>query len=318
LQRDGRGSALSEEDVRQDEALILDIRTLDHQAQARLDASLLVSRNRARFLARVAEWTASIGCAGIFAIVLLSQVRIQRLGASRVRLNDELAAANEDLRQFVYSASHDLQEPLRVLLLYSDVVERNIRTQRPVGNELGHLRSAAKQMSALLSDLLSYTQIVSGPKNANASSELNVEAAKAIEILRAPVEDTRAEISVGELPAVAMESAHALLLLQNLIANSLKYRKDDTTPRIVISAEKAGEMWVISVEDNGIGVESAYHQQIFGIFKRLHTRTAYPGTGLGLAICRRIVERYGGTIWVESEFGHGSTFRFSVPERSRS
>lgn len=309
---------VSKRDMEEDGALLATIRILNVRAEDQLQRSLRTSRDRSRFFAGLAEWTASLGCVGIFTIVLLSQVRIQRLGASRLRLNDELTAANEDLRQFVYSASHDLQEPLRVLLLYSDLIDRNVQVQRPVANELGHLRRAAKQMSALLHDLLSYTQVVSGPKNIDAASDLKVETEKAIQSLRASVDETQAELAVGELPVVPMESAHALLLMQNLIGNSLKYRKAGLAPRVTILAERVRGKWVISVADNGIGVEPVYHQEIFGIFKRLHTRTAYPGTGLGLAISRRIVERYGGTIWVESGLGTGSTFRFSVPDRSRS
>jgi signal transduction histidine kinase len=309
---------VSDDSISSDEDLITSIRSLSVQAQAHLQDAFWVSRNRSRFLARLSEWIATLGCIGIFGIVLVSQIRIQRLAASRVRLNEELTGVNEDLRQFVYSASHDLQEPLRVLMLYSDLVERNLKAKQPVQEELDHLRRAAKQMSALLLDLLAYTQVVSGPMNTAASSDLRIEVDKAIESLRVSVDETHAEISIGELPVVRMESAHALLLLQNLISNSLKYRKRSVSPRIGISSERIRDKWVISVADNGIGVPPAYHQQIFGIFKRLHTRTAYPGTGLGLAICRKIVERYGGAIWVESQPDNGSTFRFSVPDEGRS
>lgn len=303
--------------VTQEEALTNSIRLLSVQAQSHLQDAFWASRNRSRFLARLSEWIATVGCIGIFAIVLFSQIRIQRLAASRVRLNVELTAVNEDLRQFVYSASHDLQEPLRVLMLYSDLVERNLKAQRPVEDELFHLRRAAKQMSALLLDLLAYTQVVSGPVHTGAFADLRLEVGKAIDSLRVSVDETHAELSVGDLPVVPMESGHALILFQNLIGNSIKYRKTAVAPKINVSAEKARDQWVISIADNGIGVESAYHQQIFGIFKRLHTRTAYPGTGLGLAICRKIVERYGGTIWIESQLGKGSTFRFSVPDHTR-
>lgn len=307
----------SDDGVSADENLITSIRSLSVQAQAHLQVAFWVSRNRSRFLARLSEWIATLGCIGIFGIVLVSQIRIQRLAASGVRLNEELTSVNEDLRQFVYSASHDLQEPLRVLMLYSDLVERNLKAQRPVQEELNHLRRAAKQMSVLLADLLAYTQVVSGPMNSSASSDLRLEAAKAIDSLRVSVDETQAELTVGDLPIVRMEAAHAFLLLQNLIGNSLKYRRPAVPPKIAISSEKIRDKWVISVTDNGIGVDAAYHQQIFGIFKRLHTRNAYPGTGLGLAICRKIVERYGGAIWIESQPEHGSTFRFSLPDEGR-
>ncbi len=302
--------------VQLDEPLMEEIRELQARVQSNLRESLRIRRDQSRSLARISEWVSTIGCAGIFAIVLLSQMRIRRLGTSRMRLNEELALANEDLRQFVYSASHDLQEPLRVLMLYSDLVEKNVVTQRPVTKEIAHLRGAAVQMSALVSDLLSYSQLVSGLKKSNAQSDLRVEAERALETLQAFVQETGAELSIGALPTVQMESSHALLLFQNLIGNSLKYRTPDTVPNIRILAEQAPGKWIVSVADNGIGIAPAYHGQIFGIFKRLHTRTAYPGTGLGLAICRRIVERYGGAIWVESELGKGSNFRFSLPDAS--
>lgn len=302
--------------VLRDEALIARIREVGDRAEEHLQRSLQSTRDRGRYLVRLSQLISAFGCVGIFAIVLLSNIRIQRLGATRLRLNDELAVANEDLRQFVYSASHDLQEPLRQLMLYADLLDKNLKGKHAVENELSHLRSAATQMRALVSDLLGYTEVVSGTKSSDESSDLNLIARSAIESLRAAVEETKAEFSVGKLPVVRMAESQAHLLFQNLLSNSLKYRKKDVAPRVTISAQSSNGEWVISVADNGIGVDPAYHQMIFGIFKRLHTRTAYPGTGLGLAICRKIVERYGGAIWVESELGSGSTFRFSVPGRT--
>jgi signal transduction histidine kinase len=313
---DERSRTASTATILRDEELVARIRELGDQAEEHLQRSLQGTRKRGRDLVRLSQFISAFGCVGIFGIVLLSSMRIHRLGAARLRLNDELALANEDLRQFVYSASHDLQEPLRQLMLYADLIDKNLKGQHGVENELSHLRSAAKQMRALVVDLLSYTEVVSETKSVDASSDLNLIVKKAIESLRPAVEETKAEFSLGQLPVVRMAESQAHVLFQNLLSNSLKYRKKDVAPRVTISAQSSEGEWVISVADNGIGVEPAYHQVIFGIFKRLHTRTAYPGTGLGLAICRKIVERYGGAIWVESEPGSGSTFRFSVPSRT--
>jgi signal transduction histidine kinase len=303
---------ISREDMQRGEALVARVRAAHERAQQQFQELLQKTRRRSRFLARLSEGVATLGCAGIFAFILFAQVRIQRLAASGVKLNDELISANEDLRDFVYSASHDLQEPLRVLMLYSDLVKRNLEAGRTVTNELRHLRGAAKQMSALLVDLVTYTQLLSEPTDAHARSDLGIQMQNVLDQLRPVIESSQANVCVEELPVVRMENSHALLLLRNLIENSLTYRRRDVPLLIAVSAKRSGGKWVISVSDNGIGIEGAYQQYIFGIFKRLHTRTLYPGTGLGLAICRRIVERYGGTIWVNSEADKGSTFSFSV------
>jgi len=137
----------------------------------------------------------------------------------------------------------------------------------------------------------------------------------AVAILASSIEDSGGAVTCGELPTVASDPSHLAQLLQNLIGNGLKYCGDDP-PHVHVSAENSGNEWTIAVRDNGIGIDSKYHERIFEIFRRLHTHDEIPGTGIGLAVCRRIVHRHGGRIWLESETGKGSTFYFAIPERS--
>lgn len=229
------------------------------------------------------------------------------------RANEDLRSANEDLNQFAYSASHDLQEPLRILSVYSQLMERDFgdKLDGKAREYLGFLLEGSKRMQMLLRDLLDYIQ-VAGTKQEQ-PTEVDAEAVveKVIENLRKRIVESKAEIHYQGLPKLRMEEIHLLQLLQNLIGNAIKYRSG-VPPHIYISAERLGDTWLICVKDNGIGIPFRYQSQVFGIFKRLHTREQYPGTGIGLAICQKIVERYGGKIWVESE-GSGSTFCFKLP-----
>jgi signal transduction histidine kinase len=230
---------------------------------------------------------------------------------------ESLLQANADLEQFAYSASHDLREPLRSIGIYSDLLRReydSVLDER--GREfLSVIRSGATRMDALLTDLLAYA-------HASSISEDDVEQVSATKPLQAALEslagairESGAEIIVNDLPSVRMHSSHLSQIFQNLVGNSIKYRKDDARLVIQVSAVIADQepRWTFSVSDNGIGIPPAYKETIFGIFKRLHANSKYAGTGMGLAICQRIVERYRGRIWVESEPGTGSTFYFTVP-----
>jgi PAS domain S-box-containing protein len=228
--------------------------------------------------------------------------------------NEELRLANADLEQFAYSASHDLQEPLRQVAIYSQLIEKKY------GSSLGGKASAylaycvegAHRMELLVSDLLAYCHAA---KKMDSPLE-SVSIDEIIEIVKknlaATIEETGAEILTSALPVVRGNSVSLVLLFQNLVSNALKYRSD-RKPRVRITATEERGCWRFSVEDNGIGIAKEFQAQIFGIFKRLHDRTEYPGTGIGLAICQKIVERQGGRIWVESEPGSGSTFFFTLP-----
>ena len=229
------------------------------------------------------------------------------------RSNDALRRANDDLSVFAYSASHDLQEPLRNVSLYSQMIKRKYagRLDQEADEFIAYLIDSAARMSDLVKDLLAYMQ-VSGYQQ-NGTGRL-VSVALAIQNvtsnLQLEVRNTKARVIHGELPSVPVEAVHLQQLFQNLISNAIKYRSPEA-PRVEISAAEANGYWCFSVKDNGIGINPKYSQSVFRPFKRLHGHDEYPGTGIGLAICQRIVERYGGRIWVESEPGHGSNFKFT-------
>jgi PAS domain S-box-containing protein len=226
----------------------------------------------------------------------------------------ELRRANADLEQFAYSASHDLQEPLRSVSIYSELLDKRYR-DRLDGQALeflDFLRSGAGRMEKLIHDLLSYSQVLKievPDEEADAGEALNTSLAN----LSEAIATTNAKVTSDALPRLRVHRLHLNQLFQNLIGNAIKYRRPDVAPLVHVSAERERDGWVFSVSDNGIGIDTQYKERIFGLFKRLHTGDEYSGTGIGLAICQRIVERYHGRIWVESPRGQGSTFRFTLP-----
>ncbi len=239
----------------------------------------------------------------------------QRAEAALVRANEELRRANADLEQFAYSASHDLREPLRMVAIYSQLLQRRYQGKLDARADeyLGLVGEGARRMEALVADLLAYTQAV-GPQDAPlvpvvADGVLD----QALSNLTGAIEESRATIERGPLPRLWVQDVHLLQLFQNLIGNALKYR-GEAAPRVRVTAKADGGMWRISVHDNGMGIAPEYAELVFGLFKRLHTADRYTGTGIGLAICQKIVHRYGGRIWVESAGpGRGSTFHFTLP-----
>uniref|UniRef100_Q01RZ5 histidine kinase n=1 Tax=Solibacter usitatus (strain Ellin6076) TaxID=234267 RepID=Q01RZ5_SOLUE len=233
------------------------------------------------------------------------------------RSNEELRRANADLEQFAYSASHDLQEPLRQVAIYSQLLGRKYgsRLDGKASEYLTYCIEGAQRMEMLISDLLAYSQAT---KTSNPSAEPEfVDANGALEAVRknlaTTIEETRAVITAAHLPVVHGDGVPLMHVFQNLISNALKYRGKER-PDVRIWAEQDSGWWRFAVQDNGIGIPKPYQEQVFGIFKRLHDRKDYPGTGIGLAICQRVVERYGGKIWVESDGRQGSTFFFTLPD----
>ena len=231
---------------------------------------------------------------------------------------EALKRANEDLQQFAYSASHDLQEPIRNVAVYSEIVANRYHEKLDEEGQLflGFLKQGGRRLASLVSDLLAYTragtaEIAETP--VDSSAVLN----SALMDLTEAIRESGAEVTSDPLPPVNMGEAHLQQVLQNLIGNALKYR-NESAPRIHVSATNQGAFWQFSVQDNGIGIDPKYKDIIFGVFKRLHNDRSYSGTGIGLAICQRVVERYGGKIWVESGLGKGSTFFFTIPRRARS
>jgi signal transduction histidine kinase len=230
------------------------------------------------------------------------------------RSNEELKRANEDLNQFAHSASHDLQEPLRTVSIYSQLLRRKLSNKLDADAEdyVRYILRGASRMEALIRDLLAYTQASNISDEPAPVVDANAAAEAALANLRAAIEDSGAIVTRGPLPSVRIRHVYLIQLFQNLVGNAIKYRREET-PRVSIDAEPGSGEWLFRVADNGIGIEAKYREQIFGIFKRLHTAEEYSGTGIGLAICQRIVERAGGRIWLESEPGRGSTFFFTLP-----
>jgi light-regulated signal transduction histidine kinase (bacteriophytochrome) len=233
------------------------------------------------------------------------------------RSNEDLRRANRDLETFAYSASHDLQEPLRNIAINAQLLERAIGSTLDNDSTrfLQSVLQGAQRMETLVLDLSAYTHAI---KHADGSPQAIATRAilnKVLETLRSRIEDAQAAITITDLPVVSMHEIHLSQLFQNLLGNALKYRREEEQLLLHISGAPQDGWWVLSVADNGIGIDMKYADQIFGLFKRLHTHGEYPGSGVGLAICRRIVEQYGGRIWLEkSTPGIGSTFCFAVPE----
>lgn len=231
--------------------------------------------------------------------------------------NTVLRRANEDLKQFAYSASHDLQEPLRMVATYSALASREYGSLLgPEGKQyLDYALEGALRMERLLQDLRAYTLVSTSdqqpPGYIDPVSTLN----KVLLFLDAQIRESGARIDIGKLPDVLLHEFQLEQLFQNLIGNAIRYRST-ATPLISVSAVEHDGQWIFSVIDNGIGIDPQYKEHIFEIFKRLHSVSEYPGTGMGLAICKRIVERAGGRIWVESQPGRGATFSFTLPAKS--
>ncbi len=232
------------------------------------------------------------------------------------RNEEDLRRANQDLEQFAHSASHDLQEPLRMVSTYSELLKREFGSRLgATGDEyIGYTIEGALRMEQLLKDLRAYTLASTSALEPAGDTDVDGSLDKALANLKAGIRESGASITRTDLPRVRIHDVQLEQLFQNLVGNAIRY-KGSEPPRIHIAAERRGSEWLFSVEDNGIGIAPQYKEQIFELFKRLHSVAEYPGTGMGLAICQRIVERAGGRLWVESEPGRGSTFFFTVPCR---
>lgn len=240
----------------------------------------------------------------------MANIDLERRVAQRTA---ELRASNHELRLFAYAACHDLKEPLRTIATFAQLLDDRYKNHLDgdAGDLISSIANSAHRLNSLLTDLLAYSEQINKPETPGGFCDSEAVLATVLMLLEASIRDTSATITHDPLPHVAAEFNEVLQLLQNLIDNALKY-KGTASPRIHISARQEDEKWVFFIKDNGLGIESRYHDEVFGIFKRVHGRE-FSGNGVGLAICKKIVERRHGRIWVESEPGQGSTFCFTLP-----
>ena len=229
---------------------------------------------------------------------------------------NELARSNKDLEQFAYVASHDLQEPLRAVAGFVDLLKMRLSESLDEKNTkyMNFAVDGVIRMQTLIHGLLEYSRVGTHSKEPQ-PTDAKKALTHAIAHLERTIKESQAKITYDDLPTVCIEELQFVQLFQNLLSNAIKF-KSDKKPHIHISAEKLDGFWHFAVRDNGIGIEKEYAERIFLIFQRLHTREKYPGTGIGLSICKKIVERHGGKIWIESQAGKGSTFYFTVPDKN--
>jgi PAS domain S-box-containing protein len=241
------------------------------------------------------------------------EIKVQERTTELRQLNENLVRSNQELEQFAYVASHDLQEPLRAVTGYTQLLVQDYqeRLDESAQEYTAYIVDGAKRMQQLIQDLLAYSRV--GTRDLTfASTDCNVVLKQVLRNLQVAIAENNAAIVLDSLPTVIADKNQLTQLFQNLIGNAIKFRRE-APPQIHISAELKDGEWLFRVQDNGIGMKSRYLDRIFEIFKRLHTRTEFPGTGIGLAICKKIVDRHSGRIWAESEPGIGTTFYFTIP-----
>jgi PAS domain S-box-containing protein len=226
----------------------------------------------------------------------------------------DLARSNAELEQFAYVASHDLQEPLRMVASYTQLLARRYtgKLDEDADEFIGFAVDGARRMQELINDLLTYSRVGTRALQLD-NVDTNQLVDQVVSDLAAAISDSKAEVTRDDLPTLRSDPTQLRQLFQNLIANGIKFHRPDEAARVHVSATREHGAWTFSVSDNGIGIEPQYLDRIFALFQRLHTRADYPGTGIGLAICKKIVERHGGQIRVDSAPGRGTTFRFTLP-----
>jgi PAS domain S-box-containing protein len=259
----------------------------------------------------IRPWTNSGG--KISGIILVAEIITEQREAKEQlrKLNEKLLQSNRDLEQFAYVASHDLQEPLRAVISYAQLFARKYQgnLDAQADKYINYVVEGAIRMQQLIEDLLNFSRIGTHGNDLQ-PIDLELILAQVLHNLKIALGQSQAIVTHEPLPTVVGDKTQLIQLFQNLIANAIKFRKSEA-PKVQITAVQADNKWLISISDNGIGIEAEYFERIFIIFQRLHSRTEYPGTGIGLAVCQKIIERHGGEIWVESTFGCGTTFHFT-------
>jgi signal transduction histidine kinase len=242
------------------------------------------------------------------------QLRLRRQSEEDLaRKVEDLARSNADLEQFAYVASHDLQEPLRMVAAYTQLLGERYRGKLDENADkfIGYASEGALRMQSLIQDLLTFSRV--GRHDAAVGRvDCNVAVQRAMVSLATAIQESSAVITYGLLPVVCADLSQLTQVFQNLFGNAIKFCGKGP-PAISIQAENSGEDWLFSVRDNGIGIAAEYVENIFVVFQRLHARTEYAGNGIGLAICKKIIQHYGGKIWVETRAGQGSVFKFTLP-----
>lgn len=225
----------------------------------------------------------------------------------------ELAQSNQDLEQFAYVASHDLQEPLRMVRSFSELLAKRYKGKfdKDADEFIEFILDGSKRMQTLVQDLLAYSRVGSRAKALVPTNSREV-LDGVLSQLKLALEQAGAQITFDNLPMVLADDTQLGQVFQNLISNAIKFHSDQP-PKIHVSAKQSEDQWIFSVQDNGIGIDPEYFDRVFVMFQRLHGKDEYPGTGIGLAVCKRIVDRHGGKIWIQSQIGKGSTFFFSLP-----
>jgi light-regulated signal transduction histidine kinase (bacteriophytochrome) len=246
--------------------------------------------------------------------VLAARSRVEEVNARLEAQTSELARSNSDLEQFAYVASHDLQEPLRKVASFCQLLQRRYggKLDERADQYIAFAVDGAQRMQRLINDLLAFSRI-----GRTTAEFARVDLDAVMTEVAAQVESTRkyadGEVTWSDLPTVLGDEPLLATLLANLVSNALKFRRPDYPPRVQVSARAAGDEWEITCRDNGIGVDAEFADKIFMIFQRLHPKDAYPGTGIGLAIAKKIVEYHGGRIWVDPEVEEGTVIRFTLP-----
>jgi light-regulated signal transduction histidine kinase (bacteriophytochrome) len=254
----------------------------------------------------------SLGAVAGLRCTMLDITELRRQEELLKRQAADLARSNAELEQFAYVASHDLQEPLRMVASFTQLLAKRYagRLDAKADEYIGYTVGGAKRMQQLIGDLLALSRV-----GTNGGEFRDVPLSKVMSDvllnLGPAVQESGAAVVHDSLPTVLADRGQMTQLLQNLIGNAIKFRNAQL-PQVHISAEEAGDKWIVSVRDNGIGIAPEHAERVFQIFQRLHTRDQYPGTGIGLAVCRKIVERHGGKIWLDSTPGGGTTFHFTL------